>query len=45
MAGTVMYEEEFPNILFPVDGEIFTLNGVQCLVIGGAYSIDKFYRL
>lgn len=43
--GIVLYEDEFPNILFPVDGEIFTLNGMQCLVIGGAYSVDKFYRL
>lgn len=43
--GTVLYEDEFPNILFPVDGEIFTLAGMKCLVIGGAYSVDKEYRL
>lgn len=43
--GTVLYEEEFPNILFPVDGEIFTLAGMKCMVIGGAYSVDKEYRL
>lgn len=47
--GTVYYEEEFPRILFAKDGEIYnfpTEDGVKsCLVIGGAYSVDKFYRL
>lgn len=47
--GVVYYEEEFPTILFAKDGEIYsfpTVNGVKsCLVIGGAYSVDKFYRL
>ena len=43
--GTVWYEEEFPNILFAQDGEIYTINGKECLVIGGAYSVDKEYRL
>ena len=43
--GRVLYEEDFPNILFPVDGDIFEIDGKQCLVIGGAYSVDKFYRL
>lgn len=43
--GRVLYEEDFPNILFPIDGEIFDMEGRQCIVIGGAYSVDKFYRL
>ena len=43
--GSVLYEEQFPNLLFPVDGDIFELEGKQCLVIGGAYSVDKHYRL
>ena len=43
--GMVWYEEEFPNLLFAKDGEIFTLDGLMHLVIGGAYSVDKFYRL
>jgi len=42
--GRVLYEEDFPNILFPTDGDIFTLEGRQCLVIGGAYSVDKLQR-
>ncbi len=43
--GKVWYQEEYPSLLFAADGEIFTLNGVRYLVIGGAYSVDKFYRL
>lgn len=43
--GRVLFEEDFPNILFPIDGDIFDLEGRQCIVIGGAYSVDKFYRL
>lgn len=44
-SGIVYYEEEYPNILFAKDGEIFDFNGLKTLVIGGAYSIDKHYRL
>ena len=43
--GRVMYEDDFPSILFPIDGEIFELEGKKCIVIGGAYSVDKLYRL
>ncbi|HPY83630.1 MAG TPA: metallophosphoesterase [Ruminococcus flavefaciens] len=43
--GRVLYEDDFPNILFPVDGDIFDFDGKKCLVIGGAYSVDKFFRL
>ena len=43
--GTVWYEEKYPNILFAKDGEIFDIEGTKHLVIGGAYSVDKFYRL
>jgi 3-oxoacid CoA-transferase subunit A len=43
--GTIYYEEEFPHILFAKDGEIFNLDGKKTIVIGGAYSVDKAYRL
>lgn len=43
--GIVYYEEKFPNILFAKDGEIYNINGKSILVIGGAYSVDKEYRL
>lgn len=43
--GQVMYEEAYPNILFAVDGEVYDFNGLSCLVIGGAYSVDKDRRI
>lgn len=43
--GKVYYEEAYPNILFAKDGEIYELNGNKYFVLGGAYSVDKFYRL
>ena len=43
--GTVYYEERYPSILFAKDGEIFDLNGKQTIVMGGAYSVDKMWRL
>ena len=42
--GTVYYEEEYPNLLFAKDGEIYNFNNKKVLVIGGAYSVDKEYR-
>ena len=43
--GMVYYEEEFPSILFAKDGVVYNLNGLKTIVMGGAYSIDKAYRL
>ncbi len=45
--GLVWVEEEFPNILFAKDGEIYdiALDGKTAIVIGGAYSVDKYYRI
>ena len=43
--GIVYYEEDYPNILFAKDGEIYNFNNNKVLVIGGAYSVDKFIRL
>ena len=43
--GIVFYEDKYPNLLFAKDGEIFNFNGFNALVIGGAYSVDKEYRL
>ncbi len=43
--GIVYYEEEYPNILFAKDGEIYDFNNHKVLVIGGAYSVDKYFRL
>lgn len=41
----VYYEKEYPSILFAKDGAIYDINNQKCLTIGGAYSVDKFYRL
>lgn len=43
--GIVYFQEEFPNLLFAKDGEIYNLNEKQCMCIGGAYSVDKWYRI
>ena len=43
--GLVWYEDDYPNLLFARDGDIFTMEEVRHLVIGGAYSVDKYYRL
>lgn len=43
--GMVWYQEQYPRILFAKDGEIYRFDGKDCMVIGGAYSVDKYYRL
>ena len=43
--GVVYSEEQYPYIKFAKDGEIYDLDGCSTLVIGGAYSVDKPYRL
>lgn len=43
--GGVYYEPEFPNIRYLFDGEEYQFGEYTALVIGGAYSVDKWYRL
>lgn len=43
--GPVYYESDFPNIRYLQDGGEYTINNHSTLVIGGAYSVDKWYRL
>lgn len=43
--GAVYYEPEFPYIRYLIDGEEYEIDGHSVLVIGGAYSVDKWYRL
>lgn len=43
--GIVYGQKRFPNLHFAKDGEVYDFAGHQCLVIGGAYSVDKQYRL
>ncbi len=42
--GTVYVEPKYPNIIFAKDGEIYDFNGQKYIAIGGAYSVDKYYR-
>jgi 3-oxoacid CoA-transferase subunit A len=41
----VLYEPEFPNLLFALDGRMYRLAEKTIWVMGGAYSVDKWYRL
>ena len=41
----VYMEDEFPNIFYLIDGLVYNFNGYTALVLGGAYSIDKAYRI
>lgn len=43
--GVVYQEEEYPNIIFLKDGGEYKIDGRKFLAIGGAYSVDKDYRL
>ena len=39
--GTVYYEPKYPNLFFAKDGETYTFNGKEFMVVGGAHSVDK----
>ena len=43
--GTVYVEDKYPHIFFAKDGEVYNIGGQRTFVIGGAYSVDKAYRL
>jgi len=43
--GVVYIEKDFPSLLFAKDGDIYDINSKKCIVIGGAYSVDKEYRI
>lgn len=43
--GIVFIEEDYPNLIFAKNGELYNIDNKKVLVIGGAYSVDKDYRL
>ena len=45
MGGEVLVEDDFPSLLFAIDGEIYDIGGLDTIAIGGAYSIDKETRI
>lgn len=45
ISGFVYWQKKYKNIFYLVDGATYNIDGLSTLVIGGAYSIDKPYRL
>lgn len=45
MGGKAYQDEKYPNIIFAIDGEVYNFNGLKTVVCGGAYSVDKNYRI
>lgn len=43
--GKVYIEKKHPSLIFAKDGEYYHIGNHSYFVIGGAYSIDKYYRL
>lgn len=45
--GWVIYEPDYPHIRYfdEYASPIYNINGYRCLVLSGAYSVDKWYRL
>lgn len=43
--GIVLFQPDYPNILFAWDGEVYDFDGKKAIAVGGAYSVDKYYRL
>lgn len=43
--GWVMYEPEYPHIRYFLDYGVYTIDNYKCAVVGGAYSVDKWWRL
>lgn len=44
--GSVWVEDKYPNIYYAMDyPNVYNINGYSTLIIPGAYSVDKYYRL
>lgn len=41
----IYYEPNYNNIVYAIDGHSYLFNDKEYLVVGGAYSVDKDYRL
>ena len=42
--GLFYHEDKYPNIYYFVDGTISYFDNFRCYAMGGAYSVDKYYR-
>lgn len=45
VGNMVLQEVDYPNINYLFDGGNYVIDGHPTLVIGGAYSVDKYWRL
>ena len=45
VSGHVYMEKDFPRIRYFMDWGVYYIDGLRTLVVGGAYSVDKYYRL
>lgn len=45
ICGEVFFQPEYPAVRYLMDGNVYSFNGHRTLVVGGAYSVDKWYRL
>ena len=45
VGGEVYMEDKWPTLRYFKDWGIYTIDGHKVAVIGGAYSVDKYYRL
>ena len=45
VGGEVYMQKKWPNIRYFKDWGLYTINDLRIAVIGGAYSVDKWYRL
>lgn len=45
VCNDVFFEEKYPNIKYLEDGYIYHFGQYSALIVGGAYSVDKYYRL
>lgn len=45
VGGVVWIEDDFPHIRYFTEWGIYSIQGLRTLVVGGAYSVDKFYRI
>ena len=43
--GKVWVQEKYPQLLFAKDGEIYTIDGKRYIAIGGACSVDSYWRI
>lgn len=43
--GVFWYDPDYPHMYFAIDGYEYQIGCHRALVCGGAYSVDKFYRL